>query len=339
MPSAALGSNGATVLDMASAYDTLAGDGVHTEPVFVTPRHDRDGTVLYEAPTDAHRVLSETTARTVNGVLQQVVNRGTGVNARIGRPVAGKTGTSDEWADAWFVGYTPELVTAVWVGFPRRGAHDAPADDPHHRDRRLVAGADLAGCSSGAALAETPITGFPRAAPPATTTTTTDDPAVDPNRPPLLSVVGHVGRERDPGPARRRATGARLRYRPSRELPAGHGASPRTRRPAGRPGPGSLVTITVAERTTALAARAERARRLRRRGRGDAARRGLRGLDPRAARAATGEPDAGRPGVAAVADHRRGRRRGLDRHHHRQPVNPAAGPAPLRLGPVGRRLA
>ena len=63
-------------------------------------------------------MLSETTARTITGVLQQVVTRGTGINARIGRPVAGKTGTSDNWADAWFVGYTPQLVTAVWVGFP-----------------------------------------------------------------------------------------------------------------------------------------------------------------------------------------------------------------------------
>ncbi|MCP6640288.1 penicillin-binding transpeptidase domain-containing protein, partial [Klebsiella pneumoniae] len=83
---------------MASAYDTFAADGVHTAPVLVTKVTTSDGTVLYRAPITRERVLPETTARTVNGVLQQVVNRGTGVNARIGRPVAGKTGTSDGWA-------------------------------------------------------------------------------------------------------------------------------------------------------------------------------------------------------------------------------------------------
>ncbi len=141
------GSNGATVLDMASAYDTLAGDGMHTDPVFVTRVTTSDGTVLYRAPVRRTRALSETTARTITGVLQQVVTRGTGVNARIGRPVAGKTGTSDDWADAWFVGYTPELVTAVWVGFPPEGDQDAPADDADHGHRRVLAGADLAAAS------------------------------------------------------------------------------------------------------------------------------------------------------------------------------------------------
>ena len=161
VPSAALGSNGATVLDMASAYDSLAGDGMHTDPVFVTRVTTSDGTVLYEAPIQRTRVLPETTARTINGVLQQVVTRGTGVNARIGRPVAGKTGTSDNWADAWFVGYTPELVTAVWVGFPDAGAGDAAADDAHHRHRRVVARADLAAVRRAARSPRRPIDRVP----------------------------------------------------------------------------------------------------------------------------------------------------------------------------------
>ena len=74
-------------------------------------------------------------ARTVTAVLQQVVQRGTGINARIGRPVAGKTGTTDLRKDAWFVGYTPELVAAVWVGFPDAIADGSPADPDHRAGR------------------------------------------------------------------------------------------------------------------------------------------------------------------------------------------------------------
>jgi penicillin-binding protein 1A len=242
VPSAALGSNGATVLDMASAYDTLAGDGMHTDPVFVSRVTSRDGTVLYEAPTKRTRVLSETTARTINGVLQEVVNRGTGINARIGRPVAGKTGTSDEWADAWFVGYTPELVTAVWVGFP-----DAERTMRPPATRITVTGgswpAQIWQAFVGAALAETPITGF--AAPAPAPTATTVPSAGDPNRPPLLSVVGMSVADatralRDAG------YGARLRYRKSRSYPPGlvFAQDPAAGRPTR---PGTAVTMIVAD--------------------------------------------------------------------------------------------
>lgn len=115
--SIALGSGGVTVLDMASAFGTFAADGKHTDPVFVTDVTDRNGKVLYRATSESRQVMPVNTARTVNGVLQQVLERGTGVNARIGRAAAGKTGTTDNNANAWFVGYTPQLSTAVWIGF------------------------------------------------------------------------------------------------------------------------------------------------------------------------------------------------------------------------------
>ncbi len=242
VPSAALGSNGATVLDMASAYDTLAGDGIHTDPVFVTRVTSRDGTVLYEAPAKRTRVMPETIARTITGVLQEVVNRGTGINARIGRPVAGKTGTSDEWADAWFVGYTPELVTAVWVGFP-----DAERTMRPPTTRITVTGgswpAQIWQSFEGAALAETPVTGF--TPPESATTSTTRASAADANRPPLVSVAGLSVAEatraiRDAG------FKARLRYRKSRSYPPGmvFAQDP----PAGRPTRlGSTVTMTAAD--------------------------------------------------------------------------------------------
>jgi penicillin-binding protein 1A len=240
VPSTALGSNGATVLDMASAYDTLAGDGIHTDPVFVTRVTTSDGTVLYRAPLQRSRAMPETTARTINGVLQQVVTRGTGVNARIGRAVAGKTGTSDNWADAWFVGYTPQLVTAVWVGFPAKEIKMRPPTT-----RITVTGgswpAQIWQAYEGGALAETPVAGFPAPEAPTTTTTTRAAPAAA--RPPLLSAVGLsvADATRD-----LRQAGFQVRFVsvPSREVAPGTVVSqiPAAGRPAK---PGSKVTIQV----------------------------------------------------------------------------------------------
>ncbi|HEY7438038.1 MAG TPA: transglycosylase domain-containing protein [Acidimicrobiia bacterium] len=163
VPSAVLGSNPTTPLEMASGYSSFAGDGMHAPPVIVSQVTTSDGTVLYQAPERRTRVLSANIARTVNGVLQQVVTRGTGINARIGRAVAGKTGTSDNWADAWFVGYTPELVTAVWVGFP--GGEISMRPDAEGHTRITVQGgswpAEIWQQFEGPALAEIPPSTFP----------------------------------------------------------------------------------------------------------------------------------------------------------------------------------
>jgi penicillin-binding protein 1A len=243
VPSAALGSNGATVLDMASAYDTFAADGVHTAPVLVTKVTTSDGTVLYRAPITRRRVLSETTARTVNGVLQEVVNRGTGVNARIGRPVAGKTGTSDGWADAWFVGYTPELVTAVWVGFPPEEIEMRPPTT-----RITVTGgswpAQIWQRFAGTALAETPASAFPLPLADSRSTTTTTQARVDPDRMPLVDVGGKTVPEAT-RLLREAGFRVRLRYEASRTVPVGIvlGQEPRA---GSAVRAGSLVTIVVA---------------------------------------------------------------------------------------------
>ncbi len=158
--STAIGSNAVSVLDMASVYTSFAADGLHTDPVFVTDVRAPDGSVLYDSTPHATRVLPASTTRVVNEVLQQVVTRGTGVNARIGRPVAGKTGTGENWKDAWFVGSTPQLTTAVWVGFPQTEESMVPP-----RTREKVTGgtwpAQIWGLYEGAALAETPIASFP----------------------------------------------------------------------------------------------------------------------------------------------------------------------------------
>jgi penicillin-binding protein 1A len=121
-PSAVLGTNDVHPIDMATAYATFANRGVRVDPVFVTSITKRDGAVIYEHHHEQHRAISEQTADEVTAALQQVVVRGTGTRARLAdRPVAGKTGTGQEWRDAWFVGFTPDVVTAVWMGFPQEG--------------------------------------------------------------------------------------------------------------------------------------------------------------------------------------------------------------------------
>lgn len=112
---------GVTVLDMASAYGTLANGGIHTPVVAVTHVTDEDGDVLWRAPKERTVVMDGATAWFATKALQGVIEHGTGTAARLGRPAAGKTGTVQSYSDAWFVGYSPQLSTAVWMGYP-----DAP---------------------------------------------------------------------------------------------------------------------------------------------------------------------------------------------------------------------
>jgi len=116
--SLALGAQEVTVLELASAYGTFATGGVHVAPVFVTAIEDAAGVNIFSATVTETPALDRAVAETVTAALAEVVQRGTGQQARIGRAMAGKTGTSQNHHDAWFVGYTPDLVAAVWVGFP-----------------------------------------------------------------------------------------------------------------------------------------------------------------------------------------------------------------------------
>ena len=116
--SVALGTQEVTVLEMAGAYSTLAAGGLRTEPTLVTRVTAPGGDVLFRTLPALTRAINEDTAEKVTETLVDVVRRGTGQQAKIGRPVAGKTGTTEGSYDAWFVGYTPDLVAAVWIGFP-----------------------------------------------------------------------------------------------------------------------------------------------------------------------------------------------------------------------------
>ena len=109
-------SKGVNPLEMASAYGVFATNGLYSKPIALLKIVDRDGKVLYQAKTQAKRVVDAASAYLTTNMLQDVLVSGTAGGMGIGRPAAGKTGTTDTSIDAWFVGYTPDLSTAVWVG-------------------------------------------------------------------------------------------------------------------------------------------------------------------------------------------------------------------------------
>jgi penicillin-binding protein 1A len=127
-PSIALGTSEVNPLEMASAFGTLANSGTYVPPICVTKVTDAEGNIIFENHPKGKHVVREDVAAVVNSILQDAVRYGTGRAARIDRPQAGKTGTTDDYADAWFCGYTPDLSAAVWVGYtegriPMRSVH------------------------------------------------------------------------------------------------------------------------------------------------------------------------------------------------------------------------
>lgn len=121
-PAIALGGleTGITPLDVSKIFSTLASGGFYRQPVSILKITDSEGNILYEYEPEEnesnHRVLEEPIAYRITQILSKVIESGTGRGANIGRPAAGKTGTTSDLRDAWFAGYTPELVTVVWMG-------------------------------------------------------------------------------------------------------------------------------------------------------------------------------------------------------------------------------
>jgi penicillin-binding protein 1A len=122
VPSIGLGSNAVSPLDMASAYATLAAGGVYSEPMairkVVIPGGKEDDKARW-GKSVRKRVIPDGVAYTVTKILEENIQYGTGTGANVGRPAAGKTGTTDDHADAWFCGYLPNLEATVWVGYPQ----------------------------------------------------------------------------------------------------------------------------------------------------------------------------------------------------------------------------
>jgi penicillin-binding protein 1A len=119
VPSLVLGTQNVSVLEMADSYLSFANQGVQTDPQVFSKIADAGGSVLYDGKPHRNRVLTRDQAGVVNFALSQVVQHGTGTGAAVsgGPPIAGKTGTTENYGDAWFVGYAPKLVSAVWMGY------------------------------------------------------------------------------------------------------------------------------------------------------------------------------------------------------------------------------
>jgi penicillin-binding protein 1A len=114
-----LGSQAVTPLEMTSAYATLASRGIYHTPRSIATIDTSSGRSVFKADTTGERVLDQNVADLTTWTLQGVIREGTGTRADIGRPTAGKTGTAQDYVDAWFCGYTPQLATCVWVGYPK----------------------------------------------------------------------------------------------------------------------------------------------------------------------------------------------------------------------------
>lgn len=155
---------GVTPLELAEAYACFANGGIHVEPTAILRVEGPDGTVLKEVIPQKVRVMKEATAYLITDMLKDVVSSGTGTRAKIDRPQAGKTGTSDENKDLWFAGYTPDLVGVVWVGYdeptPMPGAFGGTYAAPIWAEIMKTA------------LEDVPKSGFPR--PPGIVTATVD---------------------------------------------------------------------------------------------------------------------------------------------------------------------
>jgi penicillin-binding protein 1A len=111
-----LGGSGVKLLDITSAFGVLANQGVRVEPYAIRKIVDDSGQEIYRELPVRTNVLNRTTVDTMVRMMEGVIEQGTGRAAAIGRPVAGKTGTSDDYHDAWLVAFTPDVVTGVWVG-------------------------------------------------------------------------------------------------------------------------------------------------------------------------------------------------------------------------------
>jgi penicillin-binding protein 1A len=114
----ALGAADMKLLEHVSAFSVFPNDGIRIDPHMIRRVTSYDGALLEEAHPEVHDVLSPEVARTMTAMLEEVIQFGTGIQAKaLGRPAAGKTGTTQDYTDAWFVGYTPQLTAGVWVGF------------------------------------------------------------------------------------------------------------------------------------------------------------------------------------------------------------------------------
>ncbi len=242
-----LGSEPVSPMDMASVYATLADYGTYNTPYLIQSITNSSGGVIYSHQLTPRTVLSPAVAATETSILQKVMIEGTGVNAGINRPAAGKTGTGENWDDAWFDGYVPQLATAVWVGFPAGAIPMTPPNTPIY----VVGGSWPARAFAqynSLALAGSPIQFFKTAASfktiaqsnqsPATTTTTSPNYTVTPN---VIGMPSSVAQSQ----LKTKGVAVSISFAPSGEYPPGYTTS-QTPSPGTPIRLGSIVKVTVA---------------------------------------------------------------------------------------------
>ena len=243
-----LGSEPVSPLDMASVFATLADYGTYNKPFLIQSITDSSGKVIYSHVADPTQVISPRVAATETSILQKVMIDGTGVNADINRPAAGKTGTGENWNDAWFDGYVPQLATAVWVGYPGGEISMTPPNTPIY----VVGGSWPARAFAQyneLALGGTPIDNFKspasfkvQAAPIVPSTTTTN--------PNLIAMPNIVGMPQSIATSQLATEGllATIAFAPSGEYPPGYATAQSY--PPGTPvKKGSITKITVSDGT------------------------------------------------------------------------------------------
>ncbi|MCB0746199.1 MAG: penicillin-binding protein, partial [Ignavibacteriae bacterium] len=124
VPSISLGTSEVTLEELTSVYATFANKGIHNEPISILRIEDKDGIIIDQFMHSSQEALSAETTFLITDMLQTAMNEGTGARTRsihkFYRPAAGKTGTTQDYADAWFMGFTPQLAAGAWVGFDDR---------------------------------------------------------------------------------------------------------------------------------------------------------------------------------------------------------------------------
>ena len=141
--SIALGTQAVNPLEMTSAYATLAARGVHRDPQAFESVRGTTGALIGKLNAPGAQTIPQNTADLVTYALEGVVSHGTGTAAYFGRPAAGKTGTAEDFKDAWFCGYVPQLAACVWIGYPKAEISLYGVEGVARRVRRLAPGADL----------------------------------------------------------------------------------------------------------------------------------------------------------------------------------------------------
>jgi penicillin-binding protein 1A len=127
VPSLALGSSDISLYEMTGAFNTFANKGVYIKPIMITRIEDKYGNVIESFVPEKQEAMSEETAYLMLDLMKGVVQSGTGISLRLkyqlNNPIAGKTGTTQNQSDGWFIGITPDLTTGVWVGAEDRSVH------------------------------------------------------------------------------------------------------------------------------------------------------------------------------------------------------------------------